>query len=256
MIVYKHALRNLINFGEHRQDRTGVGTRSLFGESMRFDLAHGFPLLGLRKIHFKSVIEELLWMLRGETNTNTLKATIWDEWADENGNLGPIYGKQWRDFGGVDQIAWLLISLFENPHSRRHIVSAWNPSEIDQMALPPCHMLFQCHVSNDKRLSLCLTQRSADIYLGVPFNIASYAALVHILCAITGYKPGHLIINFGDLHLYNNHIEQAQELLKRTSPPLPSLSIKPFGILESLTYEHFVLTGYNPHPRLDAPVAV
>ena len=251
--------------GARKEDRTGVGTISYISPmEMRFDLQAGFPLLTTKKIHFKSVIEELLWFLSGSTNNNDLLdkgVTIWSEWSGENGELGPIYGKQWRDFNGVDQISNLVQNLKTNPYSRRHVVSAWNPAEVDSMALPPCHALFQCFVTDGpnqtKELSLKLYQRSADAFLGVPFNIASYSALLMMLASQTGYRPRWFIHSFGDAHIYLNHQDQVLEQLKRIPREAPKLLIKP-EIKDIFSYEYgdFELVNYNPHLPIKAPIAV
>jgi len=250
--------------GEDREDRTGVGTRSVFGAQVRYDLQAGFPLLTTKKVHLKSVLYELLWFLRGSTNVRWLQergVTIWDEWADADGELGPVYGAQWRswpgpDGGSVDQIARLIARLREDPGSRRHIVSAWNPAEVDRMALPPCHALFQFYVSGD-RLSCQLYQRSADIFLGVPFNIASYAIFTHMVAMVCGYRVGEFIHTFGDLHLYKNHFDQAKEQLNREPRALPKLKIVNVRQeIDEFEYEDFVVEGYDPHPAIKAPIAV
>ncbi len=264
MQQYLTLLRHVLEKGTKKSDRTGTGTRSVFGYQMRFDLGEGFPLVTTKKVHTKSIVHELLWFLAGDTNVRYLQengVTIWDEWADERGELGPVYGKQWRrwrDYDGshVDQIARLVKSLKENPDSRRHIVSAWNVPEIEDMKLPPCHTLFQFYVA-DGKLSCQLYQRSADIFLGVPFNIASYALLTLMLAQVTGYAPGDFVHTFGDAHLYENHLTQAETQLAREPRPLPKMTLNPevhdiFGF----RYEDFELTGYDPHPRIKAPVAV
>jgi thymidylate synthase len=263
---YLELLRRVRDQGEPRQDRTGVGTRSLFGEQLRCDLTAGFPLLTTKKVHFKSVVIELLWFLRGETNVGFLHdygVTIWDEWADEHGELGRIYGAQWRSWqkpaGGdtVDQIAGLVDSLRNDPHSRRHLVCAWNPGELDEMALPPCHALFQFYVSTDGGLSCQLYQRSADLFLGVPFNIASYALLTHMLARVTDLEPKQFIHTFGDVHLYNNHLDQVEVQLGRQPRALPQLELNPdVHRLEDFTLEDIKVRDYNPHPAIKAPIAV
>jgi len=260
---YINLLNKVLLTGERKEDRTGTGTLSLFGERAEYDLRLGFPLLTSKKVYFKGVVHELLWFLKGSTNVRYLQENnvkIWDEWADEEGNLGPVYGKQWRDWSGIDQISNLIKSLKEDPYSRRHLVSAWNVGELDQMALPPCHLMFQCYVrKRDKALDVQLYQRSADLFLGVPFNIASYALLTHILCALTGYKPGRLIHVIGDAHVYVNHLDQARLQIRRyfEGPrAMPTLTIKPFPSLEGLTYEHIELNGYNPRPAIKAEVSV
>jgi thymidylate synthase len=264
MKPYLELMCHVVEHGALKSDRTGTGTRSVFGWQMRFDLAAGFPLLTTKKLHLKSIIHELLWFLRGETNIAYLRANgvrIWDEWADENGELGPVYGRQWRhwqcpDGGEIDQIEALLTSLKENPDSRRHMVSAWNPADGDKMALPPCHCLTQFYVAGGK-LSCQLYQRSADIFLGVPFNIASYALLTLMLAQVCGYRPGEFIHTFGDAHLYRNHFAQARQQLSRMPRPLPVMRLNPATRdLFSFRYEDFTLEGYDPHPHIPAPVAV
>ncbi|GHA15753.1 thymidylate synthase [Devosia pacifica] len=264
MQQYLKLLSDILANGTDKSDRTGTGTRSLFGYQMRFDLAEGFPLVTTKKLHLRSVVYELLWFLRGDTNVRWLQENgvkIWDEWADENGDLGPVYGSQWRSWPApdgthIDQIAKLVDGLKNNPDSRRHIVSAWNPAEIDEMALPPCHCLFQFYVA-DGRLSCQLYQRSADTFLGVPFNIASYALLTHMLAQVTGYRPGEFIHTFGDVHLYANHFAQAREQLSRTPRPLPKLQLSSeITRLEDFTFEDIGFEGYEPHPHIKAPVAV
>jgi thymidylate synthase len=261
--AYLTLLREVLENGHYRQERTGTGARSLFGRQIRFDLNQGFPLLTTKKVHFKSVAIELLWFLRGDTNIKYLKdngVTIWDEWADENGDLGPVYGKQWRSWETtdgqiIDQLALLIDGLKNNPASRRHIVSAWNPAEIGTMALPPCHCLFQFFVAGD-RLSCQLYQRSADIFLGVPFNIASYALLTQMLAEVLGLKASEFIHTFGDVHLYDNHSEQAEEQLSRSPRDLPKIVLKPKDSLFDFGYEDIELIGYDPHSAIKAPVAV
>ena len=264
MKTYHDLLRHVLEDGVDRGDRTGTGTRSVFGYQMRFDLGAGFPLLTTKKIHLKSVIYELLWFLRGETNVRWLQergVSIWNEWADENGDLGPVYGSQWRSWpdgqgGTIDQIANVVASIQTKPDSRRHIVTAWNPAEVDDMALPPCHCLFQFYVANGK-LSCQLYQRSADIFLGVPFNIASYALLTQMVAQVTGLQPGDFIHTLGDAHLYANHFEQAQEQLRRAPRPLPRMALNPDRrSLFDFEYEDFLVTGYDPHPAIKAPIAV
>ena len=261
---YLDLLRLVLETGVDRPDRTGTGTRSLFGAQMRFDLAKGFPLLTTKKLHLKSIVYELLWFLRGETNVRWLQAhgvKIWDEWADENGDLGPVYGSQWRSWpdgkgGSIDQIANVVHSIKTKPDSRRHIVSAWNPAEVDEMALPPCHCLFQFYVA-EGRLSCQLYQRSADIFLGVPFNIASYALLTHMVAQVTGLQPGEFIHSFGDVHLYSNHVQQAHEQLAREPRPFPRLRLNPErSAIFDFAYEDFAFDGYDPHPHIKAEVAV
>ncbi len=264
MKQYLDLMRHVLEHGDEKSDRTGTGTRSVFGWQMRFDLAQGFPLLTTKKLHTRSIIHELLWFLRGDTNIAYLKdngVSIWDEWADANGDLGPVYGKQWRrwetaDGRSIDQIARLLDGLKNNPDSRRHIVSAWNPGEIDGMALPPCHALFQFHVAGG-RLSCQLYQRSADIFLGVPFNIASYALLTMMVAQVCGYRPGDFVWTGGDCHLYSNHVDQAREQLARTPRTLPTMKINPeVTDLFAFRFEDFTLEGYDPQPHIKAPVAV
>ena len=264
MRAYLDLLRHVLEHGTEKSDRTGTGTRSVFGWQMRFDLAEGFPLLTTKKLHTRSIIHELLWFLRGDTNIQYLKdnkVSIWDEWADENGELGPVYGKQWRrwetpDGRSIDQIAQLIEALKKNPDSRRHIVSAWNPSEVDRMALPPCHALFQFYVAGGK-LSCQLYQRSADIFLGVPFNIASYALFTLMVAQVCGYELGDFVWTGGDCHLYANHLEQAQLQLSREPRALPQLRINPeVKDIFAFKFEDFSLEGYDPHPHIKAPVAV
>jgi len=264
MRQYLDLLRHVLENGSDRSDRTGTGTRSVFGYQMRFDLERGFPVLTTKKLHLKSITHELLWFLRGDTNIKYLNdngVTIWDEWADENGDLGPVYGKQWRSWPGedgqtIDQIRSLLGQLKKNPHSRRLIVTAWNPAEVDQMALPPCHCLFQFYVA-DGKLSCQLYQRSADIFLGVPFNIASYALLTMMVAQVSGLKPGEFIHTLGDAHLYSNHFEQAREQLRRTPKPLPKMWIDPSVTdLFDFRYEHFRLDNYQADASIKAPIAV
>jgi len=264
MRQYLDLMQRALDDGAEQMDRTGVGTRSVFGHQMRFDLSAGFPVLTTKKLHLRSIIVELLWFLRGDTNVkwlNNRKVSIWDEWADADGDLGPVYGKQWRDWatadgGHVDQIAELIETLKVNPASRRMVVSAWNPGELHAMALAPCHCLFQCYVANDK-LSLQLYQRSADIFLGVPFNIASYALLTHMLAQQTGLKVGEFVWTGGDCHLYANHLDQAREQLGREPGPLPKLEIvrEPASI-DQYEYEDFRLVGYDAQAHIKAPVAV
>lgn len=264
MRQYLQLMKTLLETGTDRTDRTGTGTRGLFGYQMRFDLGEGFPLVTTKKLHLKSIIYELLWFLRGETNVRWLQergVKIWDEWADENGDLGPVYGSQWRSWpdgqgGSIDQIANVVHSIRTKPDSRRHIVSAWNPAEVDEMALPPCHCLFQFYVANGK-LSCQLYQRSADVFLGVPFNIASYALLTQMMAQVTGLKPGEFIHSFGDVHLYSNHFEQAREQLLREPRPLPRMTLNPdVASIFDFQYEDFMLTGYEPHAHIKAKVAV
>jgi len=264
MRQYLDLMRLILDEGAEQHDRTGVGTLSVFGHQMRFDLAKGFPLLTTKKLHLRSIIIELLWFLRGDTNVRWLqdrRVGIWDEWADAAGELGPVYGKQWRDWEAadgrhIDQIAELIAQIRTNPASRRQIVTAWNPGETHRMALAPCHCLFQTHVANG-RLSLQLYQRSADLFLGVPFNIASYALLTHMLAQQCGLEPGWFVWTGGDCHLYANHLEQARLQLTRDPLPLPTLHIlrRPDAI-DGYDYEDFEFTGYQPHPHIKAPVAV
>jgi thymidylate synthase len=261
---YHDLMSHVLENGTDRGDRTGTGTRSVFGYQMRFDLSEGFPVTTTKKLHLRSIIYELLWFLKGETNIKWLKengVSIWDEWADENGELGPVYGYQWRswpapDGESIDQISGLVKSLKENPNSRRHIVSAWNPALVDEMALPPCHTMFQFYVA-DGKLSCQLYQRSADIFLGVPFNIASYALLTMMLAQVCDLEPGDFVHTFGDAHLYHNHFEQAKEQLSREPLPLPTMKINP-GVKDifEFTYEDFTLEGYEAHPSIKAPIAV
>ncbi|HZN32843.1 MAG TPA: thymidylate synthase [Pirellulaceae bacterium] len=264
MQAYLDLLRHILDHGTPKSDRTGTGTRSIFGYQMRFDLAAGFPLLTTKKLHLKSIAYELLWFLRGETNVQWLQergVTIWDEWADEQGELGPVYGSQWRSWptpggGRIDQISDVIDRIRSTPDSRRLIVSAWNVADIEQMALPPCHLLFQFYVAGG-RLSCQMYQRSADVFLGVPFNIASYALLTLLFAQVTGLAPGEFIHTFGDAHLYNNHVEQARLQLSRQPRPLPKLSINPaVKSIFDFQYEDFRLTDYDPHPHIPAPVAV
>lgn len=259
---YLNLLRDILDNGVRRDDRTGTGTLGVFGRQMRFDLSKGFPLLTTKKLHLRSIIVELLWFLRGETNTRWLKengCSIWDEWADENGELGPVYGKQWRSWAApngesIDQIARLVEGLKTNPNSRRHIVSAWNPADIEDMALPPCHCLFQFFVA-DGKLSCQLYQRSADVFLGVPFNIASYALLTMMVAQVVGLEPGDFVHTFGDAHLYSNHIEQAELQLTRQPLALPTMTIAPKRDLFGFEREDFALSGYEAHPHIKALVS-
>ncbi len=257
-------MRRVLEQGATKGDRTGTGTRSVFGHQMRFSLEDGFPLVTTKKIHVKSILHELIWFLRGDTNISYLKengVSIWDEWADDNGELGPVYGAQWRswptpDGGHIDQIHDLLEQLQTNPNSRRLIVSAWNVGEIPRMALPPCHAFFQFYVA-DGKLSCQLYQRSADIFLGVPFNIASYAALTHMIAQVTGLGLGDFVHTFGDAHLYSNHLEQARTQLEREPRPLPKLVLNAdVKSLFDFRFEDFAIEGYDPHPHIKAPVAV
>lgn len=264
MKQYHDLLQHLLDHGVKKSDRTGTGTLSVFGHQMRFDLAEGFPLVTTKKLHVRSIIHELLWFLKGETNIAYLKengVSIWDEWADENGELGPVYGYQWRswpnpDGSHTDQIKNLVDGIRKNPDSRRHIVSAWNPSFIEQMALPPCHCLFQFYVA-DGKLSCQLYQRSCDTFLGVPFNIASYALLTMMVAQVCGLKPGDFVWTGGDVHLYSNHIEQAQLQLTRDPRPLPAMKINTeVNDIFSFTFDDFLLENYDPHPHIKAAVAV
>ncbi len=274
MKQYLELLEKIKNEGAGKDDRTGTGTRSLFGHQMRFDLSEGFPLITTKKVHLKSIIYELLWFLRGETNIKYLKdngVTIWDEWADEDGNLGPVYGKQWRDWNGegIDQIKIAIDQIKNNPTNRRIIVSAWNPSVIPdtsksfrdnvangKAALPPCHAWFQFYVSENK-LSCQMYQRSADVFLGVPFNIASYALLTMMIAQVTGKELGDFVHTFGDVHIYNNHVEQVDLQLTREPRPLPQMIINPdIKDIDDFKYEDFELKGYDPHPGIKAPIAV
>lgn len=256
----RHVRRN----GAAKADRTGTGTLSVFGYQMRFDLAAGFPLVTTKRVHFKSIAYELLWFLRGETNTQYLRdhgISIWDEWADPQGNLGPVYGKQWRSWAApdgrvIDQIAGVIESLKTMPYSRRHIVSAWNPADVDSMALPPCHCLFQFYVA-DGKLSCQLYQRSADVFLGVPFNIASYALLTHMMAQVTGLAPGEFVHTFGDAHLYSNHVDQAREQLSRSPMNLPTINLNSAKRnLFDFMPEDIKFEGYKAHPTIKAPIAV
>ncbi|MCS4534314.1 thymidylate synthase [Neisseria montereyensis] len=264
MKAYLDLMRHVLEHGADKSDRTGTGTRSVFGYQMRFDLREGFPLLTTKKLHLRSIIHELLWFLKGDTNIQYLKdnqVSIWDEWADENGNLGPVYGYQWRSWPApdgrhVDQIANVIQQIKNNPDSRRLMVSAWNPALIEEMALPPCHALFQFYIVNGQ-LSCQLYQRSADIFLGVPFNIASYALLTMMVAQVCGLEAGEFIHTFGDAHLYSNHFEQAELQLSRTPRALPKMKLNPeVTDLFSFRFEDFELTDYNPYPHIKAPVAV
>nr|AIA14911.1 thymidylate synthase [uncultured bacterium] len=264
MKQYLDLLAHVMNAGSDRGDRTGTGTRSVFGYQMRFDLSEGFPVLTTKKLHLRSIIHELLWFLKGDTNIAYLKengVSIWDEWADENGNLGPVYGAQWRSWPApdgrqIDQVALLIESLKVNPNSRRHIVSAWNPALVDDMALPPCHCLFQFYVA-DGKLSCQLYQRSADIFLGVPFNIASYALLTMMVAQVTGLKPGDFVHTLGDAHIYANHFEQAKLQMTRTPKPLPTMRLNPdVTSLFDFTFEDFTLENYEADASIKAPIAV
>ena len=267
--TYLASLNEIISFGKRKGDRTGTGTRSRFGMQMRFDLNEGFPLLTTKKVHFKSIIYELLWFLRGDTNVRWLQdrgVSIWNEWADENGDLGPVYGKQWRSWSvpskpgtrySIDQLATVINTLKTNPDDRRMVVSAWNPADIEDMALPPCHLLFQFYVWRNQ-LSCQLYQRSADMFLGVPFNIASYAALMHMVAYLCELDLGEFIWTGGDCHIYNNHMEQVETQMERTPFASPRLTIcnAPYDLDGAWDLEHFVLEGYECHPAIKAPVAV
>lgn len=264
MQTYLNLMQHVLQHGIDKSDRTGTGTRSVFGYQMRFDLQAGFPLVTTKKLHLRSIIHELLWFLRGDTNIQYLKdngVSIWDEWADENGELGPVYGYQWRSWPApngqsIDQIGQLIEQIKRNPDSRRLIVSAWNPALVDEMALPPCHCLFQFYVANGK-LSCQLYQRSADIFLGVPFNIASYALLTHMVAQVCGLQVGDFVHTLGDAHLYHNHIEQAKLQLSREPRPLPHLRLNPeVKDLFGFCYDDFTIEGYDPHPHIKAEVAV
>lgn len=264
MKQYLDLLRDARDNGAVKTDRTGTGTKSVFGRQFRFDLSEGFPLVTTKKLHLRSIIHELLWFLRGDTNIVYLKengVSIWDEWADENGDLGPVYGKQWRSWAApdgrsIDQMQILIDGLKRNPDSRRHMLSAWNPADIDAMALPPCHCLFQFYVAEGK-LSCQLYQRSADIFLGVPFNIASYALLTMMVAQGVGLKPGDFVHTFGDAHLYLNHLDQADLQLSRTPRSLPTMAINPdVKDVFAFRFEDFELSDYDPHPHISAPVAV
>jgi len=264
MKPYLDLMRHVLDHGHRKTDRTGTGTLSTFGWQMRFDLAAGFPLVTTKKVHFKSVAYELLWFLRGDTNVRWLQqhgVTIWDEWADAKGELGPVYGSQWRSWptpggGAIDQIAQVVNSIRTRPDSRRHIVTAWNPAEIDKMKLPPCHALFQFYVA-EGTLSCQLYQRSADIFLGVPFNIASYALLTLMVAQVTGLRPAEFVLTLGDAHLYVNHLEQARAQLARAPRPFPRMRLDPsVRDLFAFGYQDFALEGYDPHPAIKAPIAV
>jgi thymidylate synthase len=264
MRQYLDLMEHILADGVEKRDRTGTGTRSVFGHQMRFDLAKGFPLLTTKKLHVKSIVYELLWFLAGDTNIKYLNdhgVTIWDEWADEHGDLGPVYGRQWRswptpDGGAIDQISNVVAAIRRNPDSRRLVVTAWNPAEVDRMALPPCHCLFQFYVAND-RLSCQLYQRSADVFLGVPFNVASYAMLTMMVAQVTGLVPGEFIHVLGDAHLYLDHLDQARQQIARPPRRLPTLHLNPAVIdLFAFRYEDFTLENYDPHPAIKARVAV
>lgn len=264
MRQYLDLLQRILDEGTIKGDRTGTGTKSIFGHQMRFDLSDGFPLVTTKKLHVKSIIHELLWFLAGDTNIKYLRdngVKIWDDWADENGDLGPVYGHQWRswptpDGGTVDQITNLIDAIRNNPDSRRHIVSAWNVADVDQMALPPCHCLFQFYVA-DGRLSCQLYQRSADVFLGVPFNIASYALLLMMVAQVTELKPGDFVHTFGDAHLYLNHLDQARKQLSRDPLALPSVTLNPdIRSIFDFTFDDIALENYQAHPHIAAPIAV
>ena len=264
MRQYLDLMRHVREHGVRKTDRTGTGTLSVFGHQMRFDLAEGFPVVTTKSIHMRSVIHELLWFLKGSTNIDYLHAngvTIWDEWADERGELGPVYGAQWRswpvgDGESVDQIARVVDGIGRDPDSRRHIVSAWNVADLDRMALPPCHLLFQFYVAGG-RLSCQLYQRSADVFLGVPFNISSYSLLTMMIAQVTGLEPGEFVLTLGDTHLYLNHLGQADTQLGREPYPLPRMELNPsVGSISGFTYDDFTLVGYEHHPRIQAPIAV
>ena len=264
MKPYLDLMRHVLEHGTKKDDRTGTGTLSVFGWQMRYNLAEGFPLVTTKKCHLRSIIHELLWFLQGDTNIKYLKengVSIWDEWADENGNLGPVYGHQWRswpkpDGGTIDQISEVVNTLKTNPDSRRIIVSAWNVADLDKMALAPCHAFFQFYVA-DGKLSCQLYQRSADIFLGVPFNIASYALLTLMMAQVTGLKPGDFVHTLGDAHLYSNHLDQTREQLSREPRPLPTMTLNPdVKDIFAFRFEDFTLEGYDPHPAIKAPVAV
>lgn len=264
MRQYLDLLNRILDEGVEKGDRTGTGTTSVFGHQMRFDLANGFPLLTTKKLHLRSIIHELLWFLRGDTNTAYLKENgvgIWDEWADEDGNLGPVYGHQWRSWGApggetIDQVSQVVEQIRENPDSRRLIVSAWNVGELESMALPPCHLLYQFYVA-DGRLSCQLYQRSADVFLGVPFNIASYSLLLLMVARVSGLEPGEFVHTFGDVHLYSNHLEQARLQLSREPRTLPTMKlVREVDDIFSFRFDDFLLEDYDPHPHIKAPVAV
>ena len=265
MKIYQDLLRHVLNNGEKRLDRTGVGTIGVFGAQLRFDISKNFPLLTTKKVHIRSILHELLWFLKGETNIQYLKengVSIWDEWADENGNLGRVYGVQWRSWQAadgrtIDQIQQVIDQIKENPFSRRHIVSAWNVGEIDQMALPPCHAFFQFYVSPNGELSCQLYQRSADLFLGVPFNIASYSYLTYMVAQVCGLKPKEFVHTFGDLHIYLNHIEQVNTQLSREPRELPQLKLNPnVKSINDFRFDDFEIVNYDPHPAIKAPIAV
>jgi thymidylate synthase len=264
MKQYISLLKYIMDNGVTKDDRTGTGTKSVFGYQMRFDLSEGFPLLTTKKVHLRSIIHELLWFIKGDTNIAYLQengVTIWDEWADENGDLGPVYGHQWRSWAApdgksIDQLSEVIESIKNNPDSRRHIISAWNPGEIGKMALPPCHALFQFYVA-DGKLSCQLYQRSADVFLGVPFNIASYALLTLMIAQVCGLQPGEFVHTLGDAHIYSNHFEQVQLQISREPRKLPVMKLdKSIKDIFDFRYEHFTLEGYDPHPGIKAPIAV
>ncbi|MDO9680881.1 MAG: thymidylate synthase [Bacteroidales bacterium] len=264
MKAYLDLLKHIMENGTLKSDRTGTGTKSFFGYQMRFSLEEGFPLLTTKKLHLRSIIHELLWFINGDTNIKYLNengVTIWDEWADKSGNLGPVYGHQWRSWESsdgrtIDQLSLLIEGIKNNPDSRRHIISAWNPGDIDKMALPPCHALFQFYVA-DGRLSCQLYQRSADVFLGVPFNIASYALFTMMVAQVCDLKPGEFVHTFGDAHIYTNHFEQVALQLSRETRPLPVMKINPaVKSIFDFKFEDFTLEGYDPHPAIKAPIAV
>ncbi len=265
MLEYHRLLKKVLEHGSYREDRTGTGAYSVFGEQSRYDLSKGFPLVTTKKCHLRSIIHELLWFIKGDTNIRYLQennVTIWDEWADEDGNLGPVYGAQWRRWQGspdsqpVDQLTKLIDGIKNNPFSRRHLVSAWNVARVDEMALPPCHVLFQFFVA-DGRLSCQLYQRSADLFLGVPFNIASYSLLTLMIAQVCGLQPGEFVHTFGDLHLYANHLEQAKLQLTREPRPLPAMKLNPeVKDIDAFKYDDFTLENYDPWPAIKAPIAV
>jgi thymidylate synthase len=263
MRAYLDLLSHVLEHGTEKSDRTGTGTRSVFGYQMRFDLTAGFPLVTTKKLHLKSIVHELIWFLRGDTNIEYLRAngvTIWDEWADARGELGPVYGKQWRSWAApdgrtIDQISTMIEQIRRDPNSRRLVVSAWNVADLPAMALQPCHAMFQFYVA-DGRLSCQMYQRSADIFLGVPFNIASYALLTHMVAAATGLRVGEFVHTLGDAHLYNNHLDQARIQLEREPRPLPTLRLAPVRSIFDYRYEDVAIEGYDPHPAIKAPIAV